>query len=98
MKLLYRGIPYEINNQPVQSPLATETSEPTTQPKVQLRYRGSIYTYQTPSQPQLVAEADFPNVRIIDLMYRGQTYQRKSLVPAQQADLQDWHWQFGLQA
>lgn len=95
MKLLYRGVPYEINNQSTQSPLATETTEPTTQSKVQLRYRGNVYDYQP--QPQLVSEADLADAPTVTLMYRGQTYQRKLSTPRayQSPRALNWRWQFG---
>lgn len=86
MKLLYRGIPYEMNGQSYQSQVAIEstelTTEPMPRPNVQLRYRGSTYDYQP--QPKLLSEADLANVSTVTLRYRGQTYQRQVSVP--QAD------------
>jgi hypothetical protein len=95
MKLLYRGVPYETNNQSTQSPLATETIEATTQPTVQLRYRGNTYNYQP--QPKLVPEADLADAPMVTLMYRGQTYQRKLSTPRtyQAPRALNWRWQFG---
>lgn len=95
MILLYRGIPYEINNQSVENPLTPETTEHTTPPKVRLLYRGTTYEYQP--QPKSAPAGDLADAPTVTLIYRGLTYQRKLSAPSayQPPRAMNWRWQLG---
>ncbi|MBE9030638.1 DUF4278 domain-containing protein [filamentous cyanobacterium LEGE 11480] len=70
MKLLYRGIAYEINGQ---SGPRSKAIEPAIQSQKNCRYRGSTYRRQTQRQP----EAHLAAVSTTTLMYRGHSYERQ---------------------
>mgnify|MGYP002777053077 FL=1 len=94
MKLLYRGIPYEVSNNNQSAPSSCDT---TPQNKVRLIYRGLTYEYEP--QARLSSEALPSDAPTVTLMYRGQAYQRKlfPVQPYQQPRALNWRWQFNSQ-
>jgi hypothetical protein len=92
MRLLYRGIPYEVPTHNLLAPSAADLDN-TAQPTVRLMYRGLSYAY--PPQPKLASAVIPDDAPMVTLMYRGQTYQRKCLFTKsyQQSRALNWRWQ-----